>query len=767
MAEGDRGPLGSKSTVGSLIESRPRPLTLRQLTLAATLLYFVLIGGTNVGTYVTAFAALNGVIASLLVGVWLYELPRNNDLTDRLLLVGLLLFLAACVISAFPRMSFDAATSSVAFLAAFGIARGELLAAGAERAMITALAVCGAALAIVILAVWIPDWVQWWQAMGTAPPLDRELPSGPYRGFHVVGMLIGVLLPALVQAGRRRSVGPAFLLAAVASLAVIYMSGSRSNWLAVLAVAAGAMVVKFRPSRRFVVGASALALVVLTLLAASGALEAISARLLNTYTIATRVDIWQSAIRLWQDRPLAGWGPGSFAATFTYGESFPLSPRLVGQAHNVAVQAILEAGLLGLAALVVVVAGLAIAIARNKKRSGYALAGLTFFAVVGLTDMPTNHPMVIAIVVCWAACAAPRYRPPGNPKPRGISWPAALSAVLGLATAAAVGSTLAATTAFNEARNELAGGDVQSAEQSLDRAVSFDPSMALYWRERGILHVRMGNVALARLDLERALKLNGRDVTTLRGLAVLAVQEGRRTEALTLAERAAELQGTWVSNQVLLAWVATQLGSDDVARRAMADVLTWYPWISASPTWTEVFDSPVDAPLRRAAAKWAAQPPQRQVVWQSTWLMAMTDGPPAGRLSPVLEAIDAIIRCQTERAAESLAAAGRSVNEEPGLTALMMLARVTNDEVAYRDAVRPAYLWRGELGLVVAGEPAPASAFSDYDYDTEMYDRIPFPSATIGPYLPTSVEGLAQWIHDPRSAARRGAPGSDLANCGP
>jgi O-antigen ligase len=765
MAEGERGPPEAKSTVASLIESRPRPLTHRQLALAATLLYFVLIGGTNLGIYVTAFAALNAVIAGLLVGVWLYELPRNNDLTDRLLLLGLLLFLAACVVSAFPRMSFDAATSSVAFLAAFGIARTELIAAGAERAMITALALCGAVLAIVILAVWIPDWVAWWQATGTAPPLDRELPTGPYRGFHVVGMLSGLLLPALVQAGRRQSVGPVFLLAAVASLAVIYMSGSRSNWLALFAAAAAAAVVIFRPSRRFVVRASALVIVVLALFALSGALEAISARLLNTYTIATRVDIWQSALRLWLDRPLAGWGPGSFAATFTYGESFPLSPHFVGTAHNVAVQAILEAGLLGLAALVMVGAGLAIAIVRNRQRSGYALAGLTFFAVVGLTDMPTSHPMVMAIGLCWAASAAPRHQPDRRPAQRGMSWRAATCAAVGLAIAMAVGSTLVATTAFNDARDRLAVGDVQSAQQSLNRAVSFDPSMALYWRELGILQIRKGNTALARLDLERALELNGRDATTLRGLAVLAVQEGRGAQALAFAERAAELQGTWVNNQVLLAWVATQLGSDEVARRAMADALTWYPWISASPTWTGVFDSPVDQPLRQAAAKWATQPSQRQVVWPATWLRAMTDGPPVSRLPPVLMAIDAIIRCQPEQATESLAAAGRVVNDEPGLTASMMLARLTNNEVAYREALLPAFLWRGELGVVVAGEPAPASAFSDYEYDAQMYDRIPIPSATIGPLLPTSTEGLAQWIQDPRNAARQGAPRSGLASC--
>jgi O-antigen ligase/Tfp pilus assembly protein PilF len=766
MAEREGGPLGSKSTVGSLIQSRPRQLNLRQLTLAATLLYFVLIGGSNAGTYVPAFTALNAVIASLLVGVWLYELPRNNDLTDRLLLLGLLLFLAACLTSAFPRLSFDAATSSLAFLAAFGIARGELAAAGAERAMNTTLAVCGAVLAIVFLAIWIPDWVAWWQATGTAPPLDRQLPTGPYRGFHVVGMLSGLLLPALLQAGRRHLIGPVFSFAAVASLALIFMSGSRSNWLALLVVAAGAAIVRFRPSRRWLGGASALALVVFALLAASGALEAISARLLNTYTIGTRIDIWQSALRLWLDRPLAGWGPGSFAATFTYGDSFPLSPDFVGQAHNLAVQALLEAGLLGLAALVAVFAGLAIAIVRNNNRSGYALAGLTFFAVVGMTDLPANHPMVVAIALCWAASAAPRHHPDRRPMRRGISWRLAASAAVGLAITMAVASTLVATTAFNAARDRLAAGDMQSAQQSLDRAVSFDPSMALYWRERGFLQVRKGNTALARLDLERALELNGRDVTTLRALAVLAVQQGRGTEALTIAERATELQGTSVSNQVLLAWVATQIGSHEVARQAMADVLTWYPWIAASPTWTEVLSSPIDPPLRRAATKWAAQPPQRQLAWPSTWLMAMTNSPPVGRLSPVLEAIDAIIRCQPERAADSLAGTGRVVNDEHGLTAMMMLASLTNNEGAYRAAVLPAYLWRGELGVVVAGEPAPASAFSDYDYDREMYERIPFPSATIGPFLPTSVEGLAQWIMHPRSAAKAGAPSSALASCG-
>jgi O-antigen ligase/tetratricopeptide (TPR) repeat protein len=744
-------------------------MTARQWALAIALVYFVLVGGTNIGTYVIPFTILNTVLATGLVALWVMELPRNNDLTDRILVVALLAFLVACLTSAFPRMSFDAATSAIAFLAAFGIARGEVTSRRAERAMITALAACGCVLAIGLLNLWIPYWVEWWQTTSTAPPLDVRLPAGPYRAVHHVALLLALLLPALLQTSRRRLLGLLAILAAIATLAVIYMTGRRTVWLALLAVAAGAAALRLHINRRLVTGGLLVTAGGVVGLTVVGAMDAIAGRLLNTFTLAIRAETWLTALGLWLERPLNGWGPGSFAATFSYGETFPVYPDPGGHAHNVAVQALLEGGLLGLAALTLLVAGLAMGIWRNQHRSGYALAGFALFGLMSLTDLPSNFPMILVVGMCWAALAAPRASGTATqtvPRPRRPLALAA-SATVGAVIVVAVASTLVARAAFDDARAQLEDRDLAGAREALDRAVAFDPSMALYWRERGTRAAEDGDFGSARSDLERALELNAADATTLRALAAIATNDGRSEDAVALARRAVDLQGVHISNQLLLAWVATRAGDEDLATRALADALIWNPWTTAAPTWIERFGSTVDTPLREATATWGTQPADRQRGWEATWLRAMTDAEPFVDLGAPLAALDAVIRCDTTRASGLLADAGTAANDHAALTVRLMLARLGEDDDAFREAATLAFLKRDELAALATRNPRAASPFSDHGMDVGMYKRIPLPVTELEPMLPTSAEGMAAWLQDPIGGAQRGAPESGLATCEP
>ncbi len=125
-------------------------LTMSDLLLCAALEYFVVIGGTDLGV-LTPFSALNALIGAGVVAVWIVELPRRGDLVDRLVVIALLIYLATCVLSAFPRQSFVAATDALAYAAVFSLARWRFARPSAERAVMTVMAVCAVCLSVVVL----------------------------------------------------------------------------------------------------------------------------------------------------------------------------------------------------------------------------------------------------------------------------------------------------------------------------------------------------------------------------------------------------------------------------------------------------------------------------------------------------------------------------------------------------------------------------------------------------------------------------------------
>jgi len=743
--------------------SPPGRLPVRQLALLIALAYFVLVGGTNLGTYLVPFAAVNAIIASALVALWLVELPRNNDLTDRLLLLGLLAFLLTCVTSAFPRMSFEAATSVTSAVAAFGVARGELRSGRADRAAITVLAVCGSILALGFLAAWIPQWIQWWRGTGTIPPLDLPLRAGPYRHYHIAAMMLALLVPALFQFRQRARIGLFARAAVIAALAGVYMAGSRTAWVSLLLIGVATIIVRVRIRPAVIAGAVAV-VGGLGVLAFAGALGATASRLLTTLTLAIRAETWASALDIWLERPVTGWGPGSFASVFRFQQDLPIFPDPGGHAHNVFVQVLLEAGVVGLVALVLGLAALVIGIWRNERRSPYALMGVAVFGLMSLTDLPSNFPMVLAIGVCWAALAAPRMTEEGvaTVSSRRM-WPLAMSGVMGAIIFGAVTSTLIGWAAFDAARTHLNGGDLSAARRALDQAVAFDPSMPLYWRLRGTLAEQAGDRQEAKGDLERALELNSGDATTLRALAVLAVDRGELAEAIHLARRAVALRVTGLNNQLMLAWVAIESGDGELATQALGDALIWYPWAAAAPTWTALFGPEVEPALHRAAAAWQTRDRERS--WEATWLRAMTGAESLADLVSSSAAVNAIIRCDPGQAARHLTDGGGAAHDKAGLTPQLMLASLLNDQDAFRAALAVAILLKSDLRNLAVDDPGPASPFSDYAEDVGLYKRIPFPPAELGPMLPTSAQGLAAWLQDPREAARRGAPRSALAKC--
>lgn len=757
--------------------TRPIPaghLSRRSLLLGAAVVWFVLVGGTEFGEFHTWVRAINAWIGAVIIGYWLWRLPNRADRTDLLIFGALIPFLVACVASDYLRQSYPAATSAVAYAAAFSVTRWEVADARSARALITILALSGIVLSVVFLCLWGSAWAGWISVTGSVPPLDLILPVGPYRGHHFVAMLFTLLLPALIQVTRRRSASVIGYAGIAASLALIYMAGSRTVW---LALAAGVLLplaaLSIRASRVMLGGL--LALVGLAVgMAVTGALSLVLNRLATTSTIDLRLEIWSNSLGLWLVDPIFGTGPGSFSAAFTFTDYFDRYERIGRHADSAFVQVLMEAGVLGLVTFGLLAAA---CISGMRQADGRwtrpALMGIAMFALMSLTNNPSEMANLVVIGLCWAALCTPAVAPPlwtaWSP-----SWRTAAIGVAGLVVAVATGSMLAASAAFDASQAAARSTDATANIRELNRAISLDPGHSLYWRERGLLQAAAGESA-ATSDLRQALRLNPADTTAMRALAVLYARDGDDEAAMTLARRAASLRPTHEENLSTLALVASMTGDDETSTQALVELLRRMPWISASPQWSANFPAGEDLHDLFVAADddWEdREEPSPRFAMPQVWLnaaigdSASTLPTPAWVESVVhLRAIDGLLRCEIERAADAILEPPPRTPSQADLIAMITTATIIGSADQIEEAVALGALRPGGIGSLARIQPEPVSPFWDPSEDRRLYQRNAVVPVDLGITLPTANEGLSAWLMDPQRAARIGAPGSGLAVC--
>jgi O-antigen ligase len=154
-------------------------------------------------------------------------------------------------------------------------------------------------------------------------------------------------------------------LASAAALAGLLLSASKA---ALLGLGAEAMVAAHlffwsaadAARKKRVLTGMAAALAGLLVVAAMVLPAASRQRLLSAGdSVSFRLNTWQGALAAWQERPLLGWGPGTFSVVYP-GHRPPLALAQavqhsyeVSHAENWPLQALVESGLLGLAACVV------------------------------------------------------------------------------------------------------------------------------------------------------------------------------------------------------------------------------------------------------------------------------------------------------------------------------------------------------------------------------------------------------------------------------
>ncbi len=267
---------------------------------------------------------------------------------------------------------------------------------------------------------------------------------------------------------------------------------------------------------------------------------------------------WKEAAGAWSDRPLRGWGAGSFPVTHRYYRRDQLS---VAQPHNVPLQFLAETGLVGFVlAMGAILALLAAALARvwsapqgRGRDLGVALfAGALAWLVHGIVDWDWDIPGVTVPALIFLGLLV--ARPGGAPRRR----PAALfhdpeSANRGIGgRSLAMGVTALALCAYGASAILPAWSD--SKTSAAQEAIGAEPDPAALER--------------AATQAELAARLDPLTVRPLFVGASIAAGRGRLLDARKLLLDAADRQPGNPEVWLRLATLALQLADRDGMVRA-------------------------------------------------------------------------------------------------------------------------------------------------------------------------------------------------------
>jgi O-antigen ligase len=745
----------------------------------AALGYVILLGGTGRGELDGTLHVVNGLVAAFFVVVYVTRAPAVADRIDRGILVSLLLFLGAAILSQFPRQSFDAALGALTATSAFFVLRGELNRPEVRRVFVNLFVLLSTVMTFVTAALWLPAFFEWWALTGwdVVPPLDLNFSAAPWGHRHDLALLVVLLYPSQWIAPLsvlRRAVAGLF---GVLVLLIVIVDGSRNLWLAVLVATAAVLLPlayrRLRSSRRARRTALIGVLVAVAFLLVSGLAAALLDRVLNLQSLGWRSAMWIPLFEAWTQRPLAGYGPGSFAwilPTTDYYDTSSWAPRHPDSAFF---QLLAEGGLLGIAAMVVVLGTLILPVLRG--RSTAARWALITFVVACVGANPTDFGFLVAVAIGWTAFATPREgteserRPAGRRILRGGSF-AALMVV-----AIAFTSTTAAGIAYETASDAVNARDLGQARSALDVAMALDPGMALYPRQRGSLDYVTGAADAGISDLELATRMNPSDDLAWRTLALAYVSVGNETRATAAIDHALDAQRSDAANLLLLAREQVRANELDDALATLAEVVQSWPAIVGAPLWREFLPPSVSTSdvIAEANHRWeSGRTTPEPFAGQGLWLAVL-----GGRPDLEESAVEASgVSEGLARAAMSVFGCAAGAPED--LVRLADSDRRTQMywELTIRQAALDAadYSTARTLLEIMKGYPILPETADDrlnplvetgFSADIWGYRRRPITWRTTIDDMPSPDAGSVRWLYEPIDAGEAAAVSENLPDC--
>jgi tetratricopeptide (TPR) repeat protein len=253
---------------------------------------------------------------------------------------------------------------------------------------------------------------------------------------------------------------------------------------------------------------------------------------------------WKEALGAFSDRPVAGYGAGSFPVVHLQYRKNLLAVR---QPHDVPLEFLSETGIVGGVLGVGAIAALLVAAAAGaRRRGGLAVALLaagSAWAAHALVDWDWDIPGVTvpALVALGVVAAAPGRGAPTRSRP-GLLAAAGLTACLYLVSVALPAwSQSKAGGALAAAREDATPGQLQSAAAAADLASRLDPLDVDSLFAAAAIADRRGRLLEERRVLLDAVGRQPSDAGAWERLALLAVRLGDREGAVRASYAALKL----------------------------------------------------------------------------------------------------------------------------------------------------------------------------------------------------------------------------------
>ena len=630
--------------------------------LVVDLVLLVFATGTDAFVLEPPARILTQVAVGAFLAVWAVLAIRRPELRPSTALagplaLGCIAFVASVAFSARPRLSLEAGliglASALTLLALTAALRLDVVRRLAGTSVILAAAVTGIGYVIEVVV----RWFDYWRVLGffAAPPLRPGFASFTFSSPNIVATFLLLLTPLAVVLARERFGRWAAAGLLAVDLVALGLSGSRAGivGLGLATLVGGLLLAREAWRRRGARAGSRPGSAVdtwrdrvrgLSRRQRGAALAAIAvagmglvvlgpsiARRLTFEGADWRLSFWASATSLFRSSPVVGTGPGTWAQLKIGATPIDDVNAVLGQAHSLYFQSLVEVGLLGVAALVLI--GLAVARrARTIIDGGSPSARLQAIAVVvalagrlgqqfadDLLYLP-GVTLVVGLLIAWldGLEAPPVPRPGGlagrlDRRSRQVATP--LAALLGLAIVVAAPTVVRidqAMVSADRAGAAAAGGDWSTALAGYEAALALDPDLAIYRIERASAEAHLGRPSQARADYAAvvgedllpenllslaAIELELGDPGSAARHARVALDRGWRDPNVTLnAGRILEAVGTPATS-------AVSADARAVVLDAYAAAIAEDPPLGRSSFW----DDPVRTVSREAVIRAAAE----------------------------------------------------------------------------------------------------------------------------------------------------------------
>lgn len=320
-----------------------------------------------------------------------------------------------------------------------------------------------------------------------------------------------------------------------------------------------------------------------------------------------RAFLYETALRLFAEKPLTGTGLFTFGAGLSRLNSIPpVEPH--SHAHNVILHVGAELGVVGLLALALTAwAFLRVLPALRRSNDAVGMmsaAAFAGFAAHQLFDLPAMMPALALVALVTLALAL--HVPVSATEPASMSAPRWRERLLPpLVTALALALLV---TGFWSALNyreyvaalsdAVGSGDYATGAARLQALTAADPELAIYHEERGMLlglAAAQGDLTAAQAaadSFRRYVALEPSYVSGWANLAALELQLGRQDEALAAVEQALTLAPRSAPIAFRAGVYFEAAGQSDAARAAYAQAAALDPDRILVPGWN-------DSPLRQ------------------------------------------------------------------------------------------------------------------------------------------------------------------------